>query len=81
MIRVRLKDAIDAHARRAGERMTYGQLAERAGVSRATIESLAARPGYNPTLDVIDRLCHALECSPADLLEWEETTPLQNLAP
>ena len=39
------------------------------GISRSTIESLAARPGYNPTLDVIDRLCEALRCAPGDLLE------------
>ena len=69
MIRVRLKEAIEAHAGRTGERLTYGQVAERAGISRSTIESLAARPGYNPTLDVIDRLCAALRCAPGDLLE------------
>lgn len=49
--------------------MSYGQLAEAAGLSRAAIESIAVRPGYNPTLDVIDRLCGALGCSPGDLLE------------
>jgi DNA-binding Xre family transcriptional regulator len=69
MIRVRLREAIKAYSTRSGKRLTYAQLSELAGVSRATIESLAARPGYNATLDLIDKLCAALECSPAELLE------------
>ena len=69
MIRVKLREAIKTYSARSGKRLTYAQLSELAGVSRATIESLAARPGYNATLDLIDKLCAALECSPAELLE------------
>lgn len=69
VIRIRLREAIEAHARRGGGRLSYGQLAEMAGLSRAAVESIAARPGYNPTLDVVDRLCGALGCSIAELLE------------
>jgi DNA-binding Xre family transcriptional regulator len=74
MIRVRLREAIEAHSVRSGTRLTYGRLAELSGVSRATIESLAARPGYNATLDLIDRLCGVLGCSPAELLERVDKT-------
>jgi DNA-binding Xre family transcriptional regulator len=69
VIKVKLKDAVDAYERRVGTKLTYGALAERTGLARATIESVATRPSYNATLDVIDRLCQALECSPGDLLE------------
>ncbi len=60
---------MDAYAKQTGERLTYERLALLSGISRAALESLAGRQTYNPTLDVIDRLCEALSCSPADLLE------------
>lgn len=69
MIRVRLREVMNAYARRTGERLTYERLAHLTGVSRAALESLAGRQNYNPTLDVIDRLCEALFCEPGDLLE------------
>jgi putative transcriptional regulator len=56
---------------RTGERLTYEILAERTGLSKATIESLASRKGYNATLDSIDLLCDVLECNLQDLLEHE----------
>lgn len=62
---------MDSHRRRTGERMTYERLAELAGLSRQTLESLASRPGYNSTLDTIAKLCRALDCQPGDLLVLE----------
>jgi DNA-binding Xre family transcriptional regulator len=72
MIRVKLKEALQAHYQRTQERMTYEELAKRSGLSTATIASLASRAGYNPTLSVIDRLCFALECPVQDLLEHQQ---------
>jgi DNA-binding Xre family transcriptional regulator len=69
MIRVRLREMMEVYARRTGERLTYERLAVLSGVSRAALESLVGRQAYNPTLDVIDRLCDALSCTPAELLE------------
>lgn len=68
---VRLRAVMTAYRERTGERLTYAQLAERTGLSQATIESIATRRGYNATLDIIARLCGALECTPAELLELE----------
>ena len=65
-----VRDAIEDYGRRHGERMTYGQLARLTGLARTTIESMAARPSYNTTLQALDRLCRALDCSPAELLEY-----------
>ena len=69
MLRVKLREAMDEHRCRTGERMTYELLAKRTGLSRATLESLATRPTYNTRLSTVEKLCLALGCQPGDLLE------------
>ena len=49
--------------------MTYATLSATTGLSEATLQSLAARSNYNARLSTVARLCEALECAPADLLE------------
>lgn len=71
MIRVKLRDAIESHRQRTGERITFERLAEMTGLSRQTVESLSSRQGYNTTLGTIDKLCHVLKCHPSDLLIYE----------
>lgn len=68
MIEIRLKQAMDRYQARTGERLTYAELAERTGVSRSTLESMATRPAYNASLKTIDVVCSALECAPCELL-------------
>jgi DNA-binding Xre family transcriptional regulator len=69
MIRVNLRKAMDAYRQRTGVKLTYAVLAKRTSISVETLQSIAARPGYNTRLSTIDKLCRVLECSPADLLE------------
>lgn len=69
MIRVKLREALEAYRRRTGQRLTYEGLSERIGVSVATLQSVAARPDYNTRLSTIDSICRALGCTPCDLLE------------
>ena len=69
MIRVRLREAIERHERATGEKVTYSSLARATGLSRSTIEAIGSRPGYQPSLFVIDQLCTALRCEFAELLE------------
>ena len=69
MIHFRLREMRDRYAPSSGERFTYELLAARTGLSRATIESMATRPGYNARLATIERVCRALHCQPGDLLE------------
>lgn len=69
MIHVKLREAMEAYRQRTGVRVTYDVLAERTGISLATLQSLAARPEYNTRLSTIERICRALECTPGDLLE------------
>jgi DNA-binding Xre family transcriptional regulator len=69
MLRVKLREALEAAEERLGERITYHHLARITGLSRATLEAIGSRPSYNPRLSTIERLCDALDCSPGDLLE------------
>lgn len=68
MIEVKLREAMEEHRRRTGERLTYQALADRTGLARSTIESIATRPGYNASLSTIDKICEVLACGPGDLL-------------
>jgi DNA-binding Xre family transcriptional regulator len=72
MIRIKLREAMDAYRQRTGNKLTYELLAEQTGIALTTLQSLAARPGYNTRLSTIEKLCVALKCSPNDLLEMSD---------
>lgn len=72
MLRIRLREAMDEYRARTGVRLTYRTLAETAGLSVSTLQSLAARPAYNTRLSTVASLCTALGCTPGDLLELTE---------
>ena len=74
VISVKLREAIGNYERRTGKRLTYAELAKRAGLSRATVEALGSRTTYNTTLQTIDRLCAVLECDVTDLLEYRPSS-------
>lgn len=69
MMNVKLREAMETYRRRTGTRLTYDALSVMTGISVNTLQSLAARPGYNTRLSTIEKLCCALECSPGDILE------------
>lgn len=73
MLRIKLREAMEAYRARTGVRLTYRTLAEAAGLSVSTLQSLAARPTYNTRLSTIASLCVALGCTPGDLLELNGT--------
>ena len=75
MIRIRLREALEVHRQRTGQHLTYKQLAERTGLSRQTIESLASRQDYNSTLRTVAKLCRVLGCEPGDLLALQPRDP------
>ncbi len=68
---------IRAYETGSGKKLTYADLAERSGVARATIESLASRGGYNATLATIDKLCEALGCTLTDLVEHQPNAKIR----
>jgi DNA-binding Xre family transcriptional regulator len=61
---------MELYANRTGRRLTYPELARKAGLSEETVQSIATRRGYNATLKTVERLCVALRVSPTELLEW-----------
>ena len=72
MIKVKLREMMEAYRQRTGKPMTHERLASLTGLSRSTLESLASRPNYNTRLSTIEKLCSALECCPGDLLDVEK---------
>ena len=65
---------MDAYRERTGAKHTYATLAEATGIAETTLQSLAARPSYNTRLSTIARLCVALDCQPAELLELSKAS-------
>lgn len=70
-ISVKLREAMESYRGRTGTRLTYSSLADLTGISEDTLQSLAARSDYNTRLSTVARLCEALDCTPADLLELQ----------
>lgn len=60
---------MDAYRQRTGTKLTYELLSEQTGIALTTLQSLAAREGYNTRLSTIEKICRALKCNPGDLLE------------
>jgi DNA-binding Xre family transcriptional regulator len=71
---VKLREMMEAYRQRTGVRLTYDIIAEKTGIAVTTLQSLAARPGYNTRLSTIEKLCQLLECTPGDLLELADDT-------
>ena len=75
MIKIRLRQMIKRFERQTGTRVTYAWLSERTGCGKGYLEQLGSdkkQKDANPTLDVINALCGALNCTPCDLLEYSE---------
>ena len=60
---------MERYGERTDQRVTYETLAQRTGLSKATLEAIGSRDNYNPTLDTIERICRALDCGIGALLE------------
>ncbi len=72
-MKVKLREVMEAYRVRTGTRLTYASLAALTGIAEDTLQSLAVRPDYNTRLSTVARLCEALGCGPADLLELERS--------
>ncbi len=55
--------------------MTYDALSADTGISVSTLQSIGSRPGYNATLSMVEKICLACGCNPADLLELDSGMP------
>ena len=68
MIRVRLKEMLAEKEFRGGVSATMKDVAEATGIHRVTLTKIGKNRGYNPSLDIIDRLCDYFDCEISDLL-------------
>lgn len=54
-----------------GKQITLRDVSEATGIARATLTRIATKNDYNPSIKVIDKLCHYFNCEIADLLVRE----------
>ena len=64
MIKLRLKVAL------AKKEMTQKQLAEVTGIRPPTISALCTGRAKHIPLDVLEKICMALDCQPGDIMEY-----------
>lgn len=64
MIKFKLKRVL------ADREMTQRELAEKTGIRPPTISAMAMGTISRVPVDVLDRICAALECQPGDIMEY-----------
>lgn len=69
MLRFRLKELIAEKEFQEGRGVTMIEIADATGVHRLTLAKVANHRGYNPTADVLDRLCSYFKCRIEQLVE------------
>lgn len=79
-IRVDLEPALFKWQAKHNRRLTYEELAERAGISIAALYRLKSGSTITPDLRKINALCKVLECEPGDLLVRKATAPTEEMA-
>lgn len=69
MLRFRLKELLAEKEFRENRVVTILEVAEATGIHRMTLSKIANRRGYNPTADILDRLCTYFGCRIEQLVE------------
>ncbi|NBZ89414.1 helix-turn-helix domain-containing protein [Stagnihabitans tardus] len=59
----------------ARRKMRLGELAERVGISMQNLSILKTGKARAVRFSTLDALCRALDCQPADILEFDPATP------
>lgn len=70
MIRCWLKERIAEKEFRDGRTITMLEISACTGIHRMTLSRIANHRDYNPTLDLIDRLCAYFDCRIEQLVEY-----------
>ena len=58
----------------AKRKMTLTELSERVGITMANLSILKTGKARAIRFETLDKLCAALDCQPAELLEWRKET-------
>ncbi len=69
MLRFRFKELVAEKEFREGRVITMVEIASATGIHRMTLSKLANHRGYNPTSDVLDKLCTFFNCRIEQLVE------------
>jgi DNA-binding Xre family transcriptional regulator len=69
MLRFRLKELMAEKEFREDRVVTMIEVANATGIHRMTLSKLANHRGYNPTADVLDKLCSYFGCRIEDLVQ------------
>jgi putative transcriptional regulator len=69
MLRFRFKELLAEKQFREGRVVTISEVAQATDIHRMTLSKLANHRGYNPTADVLDRLCMYFGCRIEQLVE------------
>jgi len=69
MLRFRLKELLAEREFNEGRVITLTEVAATTGVHRMTLSKIANHRGYNPTADVLDKLCDYFSCRIEQLVE------------
>ncbi len=76
MLRFRLKELLAEREFQEGRVITMVEVANSTGIHRMTLSKLSNHRGYNPTADVLDRLCTYFNCRIEQLVEHIPDLPL-----
>ena len=68
MIRVKLKEILAEKEFRDGHTITMKDVAEATGIHPVTLSKIAKNQGYNPSLELINRLCNYFHCDVQTIL-------------
>jgi putative transcriptional regulator len=69
MLRFRFKELLADMAFREGRVITILEVAQATNIHRMTLSKIANHRGYNPTADVLDKLCTYFQCRIEQLVE------------
>jgi len=75
MLRFKLKELIAEKEFQEGRVITLVEIAESTGIHRMTLSKLANHRGYNPSADILDRLCTYFKCRIESLVEHFPDVP------
>lgn len=69
MLRFRMKELIAEKEFREKRSVTLVEISEATGIHRMTLSKLANHRDYNPSADILDRLCDYFRCRIEQLVE------------
>lgn len=65
VIKIKLQELIK---KRGYESMSYRKLSKEIGISHLPLWKMAKGEPYNPSLEMLDKLCQFFKCKPGDIL-------------